>query len=42
MWSDQPRRMTLLYGGVIANSVFWRETRVNGALDPGLFQSPAN
>lgn len=37
----QARRVTLLYDGVIANSVFWRETRVNGALDPALFQPPA-
>jgi hypothetical protein len=37
----QARRVTLLYDGVIANTVFWRETRVNGALDPALFQAPA-
>jgi hypothetical protein len=37
----QARRVTLLYDGVIANSVFWRETRVNDVLDPALFQSPA-
>lgn len=36
----QARRVTLLYDGVIANSAFWRETRVNGALDPALFQLP--
>lgn len=37
----QARRVTLLYDGVIANSVFWGETRVNDALDPALFQPPA-
>ncbi|GAB4481081.1 MAG: hypothetical protein OHK0018_12480 [Erythrobacter tepidarius] len=37
----QARRVTLLYDGIIANSVFWRETRVNGEVDPALFQSPA-
>lgn len=37
----QARRVTLLYDGVIANSVFWRETRVNGEVDPALFQPPA-
>jgi len=36
----QARRVTLMYDGVIANSVFWRETRVNGEIDPALFQPP--
>lgn len=36
----QARRVTLIYDGVIANSVFWRETRVNGTLDPALFRPP--
>lgn len=36
----QARRVTLMYDGVIANSVFWRETRVNGEIDPALFQLP--
>ncbi|KPQ32193.1 MAG: hypothetical protein HLUCCX21_02610 [Porphyrobacter sp. HL-46] len=37
----QARRVTLMYDGVIANSVFWSQTRVNGALDPALFKPPA-
>jgi hypothetical protein len=37
----QARRVTLLYDGVIANSVFWSETRVNGPIDPAVFQPPA-
>lgn len=37
----QARRVTLLYDGIIANSVFWRETRVNGEIDSALFQPPA-
>lgn len=36
----QARRVTLMYDGVIANSVFWSQTRVNGKLDPALFQPP--
>ena len=37
----QARRVVLAYDGIIANSVFWRETRVNGEIDPALFQPPA-
>ena len=37
----QARRVTLAYDGVIANSVFWRETRVGAPLDPALFTPPA-
>lgn len=36
----QARQVALMYDGVIANSVFWRETRVNGEVDPALFQPP--
>lgn len=36
----QARRVTLIYDGVIANSVFWSETRVSEAIDPGLFRPP--
>lgn len=37
----QARRVTLMYDGIIANTVFWRETRVNASLDPALFRPPA-
>lgn len=37
----QARRVTLAYDGIIANSVFWRETRVGTPLDQALFQPPA-
>lgn len=36
----QARRVTLAYDGLIANSVFWRETRVGAPLDPSLFRPP--
>lgn len=36
----QARRVTLLYDGIVANSVFWREIRVGVPLDPALFRSP--
>jgi hypothetical protein len=36
----QARRVTLAYDGVIANTVFWRETRVGAPLDPALFTPP--
>jgi len=36
----QARRVTLLYDGIVSNSVFWSETRVNGEVDPALFQPP--
>jgi hypothetical protein len=36
----QARRVTLIYDGVIANSVFWSETCVNKTLDPALFRPP--
>lgn len=35
----QARRVTLIYDGVIANTVFWRETRVSETLDPALFRA---
>lgn len=37
----QARRVTLIYDGIVANSVFWNETRVSEALDPALFQVAA-
>lgn len=37
----QARRVTLIYDGIIANTVFWRETRVGDALAPALFEPPA-
>lgn len=36
----QARQVTLLYDGIIANSVFWSNTRIGEELDPGLFQPP--
>ena len=37
----QARQVTLLYDGIIANSVFWRETRIGAPIDPALFAPPA-
>lgn len=37
----QARRVTLVYDGIIANTVFWRETRVGAPLDQALFGPPA-
>jgi hypothetical protein len=37
----QARRVTLLYDGIIANSVFWSKTRIGEAIDPALFQPAA-
>lgn len=36
----QARHVTLYYNGVKANEVFWRDTRVNAALDDALFAPP--
>jgi len=36
----QARRVTLLYDGIIANSVFWAKTRIGETIDPALFQPP--
>lgn len=33
----QPRRVTLLYDGVMANRVFWTRTRVNGPMPGSIF-----
>ena len=37
----QARRVTLLYDGIVSNTVFWRETRISLPLDPALFQPPS-
>lgn len=36
----QARSVTLLYDGVISNSVFWTETLVGEAIDPAIFAPP--
>ena len=36
----QARRVTLLYDGIIANSVLWTSTRVGEPIDPALFRPP--
>ena len=36
----QARRVTLLYDGVMANSVLWTETRVGEPIPSGLFEAP--
>lgn len=36
----QARRVTLLYDGVMSNTVFWTDTRVGEAIDPALFAPP--
>lgn len=36
----QAREVTLLYDGIKANTVFWRETRVGEQIDPALFAWP--
>lgn len=38
----QARRVTLLYDGVMANTVLWTETRVGEAIDPAMFAVPNN
>lgn len=38
----QARTITLLYDGVVANQLLWREARVGEPLDPSLFVAPAN
>lgn len=38
----QARKVTLLYDGIVSNSVFWSQTRVGERLDPALFQPPAS
>lgn len=37
----QARNVTLLYDGVMNNTVFWRETKVGEAIDPSVFTPPA-
>lgn len=34
----QARSVTLLYDGIVSNSVYWREARVGAPLDPAIFQ----
>lgn len=38
----QARSVTLLYDGVMSNTVFWAETKVGEPLDPALFSPPAS
>ncbi len=37
----QAREVTLFYNGVKANTVFWREVRVDEAIDPAVFAPPS-
>ncbi len=37
----QARHVTLYYDGRKSNEVFWTDTRVNGEIDAGLFEPPA-
>lgn len=37
----QARRVTLLYDGLVSNSVFWSSTRVGETLDQALFKPPS-
>jgi len=37
----QARSVTLLYDGVMSNTVFWSETKVGEAIDPVIFTPPA-
>jgi len=37
----QARNVTLLYDGVMSNTVFWSETKVGDAIDPVTFTPPA-
>lgn len=37
----QARRVTLIYDGLIANTVFWNKTRVGTMFDPALFTPPS-
>jgi len=37
----QARSVTLLYDGVMSNTVFWEETSVGEAIDPVIFTPPA-
>ena len=38
----QARSVTLLYDGVMSNTVFWKETRVGEAVDPAIFAPPSS
>ena len=37
----QAREVTLLYDGVVSNTVYWREVRVGEEIDPAVFTPPA-